>query len=191
MLGMAIFAWSLNTPLGKFIDQTVSALIIFVVISTLGGCSALAFALLRAGLRWLAARPQRSLRKIAALPQFITGLLPLPLVFIGAGLALASQLYAWFPRLIVYLLTLQDPVISIVLIGAVFGMLAGIVMAVRPQFWPVRLLAFLPAAGLIRGSNLPTRYFSDPAFSGSIFGGLILTSTTVATSRSPRISPQA
>ena len=148
MLGMAIFAWSLNTPLGKFIDQTVSALIIFVVISTLGGCAVLAFALLRAGLRWLAARPQRPLRKIAALPQFITGLLPLPLVFISTGLALASQLYAWFPRLVVYLLTLRAPAISIVLIGAALGLLAGIILTFRPRLWPVRLLAFLPAAGL-------------------------------------------
>ena len=148
MLGMAIFAWSLNTPIGKFIDLTVSALIILVVISTLGGCAVLAFALLRAGLQRLAARPQRPLRKIAALPQFITGLLPLPLVFIGAGLALASQLYAWFPKLIFYFLTLRGPVIPIVLIEVVLGMLAGIILTFRSRLWPVRLLAFLPAAGL-------------------------------------------
>ena len=153
MLGMAIFAWSLNTPFaqgcasyGKLFDQIVSALIILVVISTLGGCAVLAFALLRAGLRWLAARPQRPLRWIAALPQFITGLLPLPLVFIGAGLALASQLYAWFPKLIVYFLTLQGPVVPIVLIEVVLGMLAGIVLAFRPRLWPVRLPAFLSIA---------------------------------------------
>ena len=153
MPGMVIFAWSLNTPFtqgctscGKLFDQIVSALIILVVISTLGGCAVLAFALLRTGLRWLAARPQRPLRWIAALPQFITGLLPLPLVFIGAGLALASQLYTWFPWLIVYFLTLQSPVIPIVLIEAVLGMLAGIVLTFRPRRWTVRILAILPAA---------------------------------------------
>ena len=155
MLGMAIFAWSYNTPFapgcascGKLFDQLVSALIILVVISTLGGCAVLAFALLRAGLRWLAARPQRPLRWIAVLPYFITGLLPLPLVFIGAGLALASQLYTWFPRLIVYFLTLQGPVIPIVLIEAVLGLLAGIVLAFHPRRQFVRILAFLPAAAL-------------------------------------------
>jgi hypothetical protein len=146
LLGMAFFAWSLNTPFGKFFDQAVSALILLVVVSTLGGLSVLAFALLRAGLRWLVTRQQRPLHWMAALPHFIAWLVPLPLVFAAGGFALAGQLYTWFPRAILYLLTLQGFNMPILLIEAALGMLAGIVLVFRPQRGIVRILAFLPAA---------------------------------------------
>ena len=144
MLGMAIFAWSLNTPFGKLFDQIVSALIILVIVTTLGGLSALAFGLLRAGLRWLYTRPWRLLRWIAVLPYWLTWLLPLPLVFAAAEIILAGRLYTWFPQVILYLLTLQGPVIPIVLIEAVLGMLAGIVLAFRPQHRIVPSWFFCP-----------------------------------------------
>ena len=146
MLGMAIFAWSLNTPFSKLFDQTVSALIILVVVTTLGGLSTLALRLLRAGLRWLYTRPQRPLRWIAAGPYFIAWLTPLPLIFAGAGIGLASQLYTWFPRLIAYFFTLQGPVIPIVAIETVLGLLAGIVLTYLPRHAFLRILAFWPAA---------------------------------------------
>jgi len=147
-LGMIFFAWSYNTPFGKLFDEITSALVILVVISTLGGLSVLAFALLRAGLRGLYARPQRPLRWIAVVPCFLFWLIPLPLVFAGAGIILASQLYAWFPQLVTYFLTLQGPVIPIVWIESVLGALAGMVLAFRPHRPLVRMLAFLPAAAL-------------------------------------------
>ena len=147
ILGMLFFAWTLNTPFGKFFDEAVSALIILVVVSTLGGLSVLAFAMLRYGLRWLYDRPLLPLRWISAAPCFLTWLIPLPLVFIGAGIYLASQLYAWFPLLITYFLTLQGPVIPIVLFEAVLGLLTGLVLTFR-QRRLVRLLAFAPAAAL-------------------------------------------
>lgn len=146
MLALAIFVWSLDTPFGKLFDQIVSTLIILVVVATLGGLSALAFGLLRAGLRWLYARPQRPLRWIAAGPYLIVWLTPLPLIFAAAGIGLASQLYTWFPRLIAYFLTLPGSVISIVAVEAVLGLLIGIVLAFRPRRVFARIQAVLLTA---------------------------------------------
>jgi hypothetical protein len=64
------------------------------------------------------------------------------------GIALASQLYTWFPQAITYFFTLPAPFIPIVLIEAALGMLTGIILVFCPQHSFGHILAFLPAAAV-------------------------------------------
>jgi dienelactone hydrolase len=135
MIAMAMLGWSFNSPFGKLIDQAGIALMMLVVIGTLGGLSTLIFWLARQGLARLYRSPRRILRFGAAAPYFIFCLIPLPLVFVGLGIFLSSQLYSWFPGLLSYFMTIQGPAAILMYVEAALAAVAGAVLIWRPRWW--------------------------------------------------------